>query len=146
MATDMAGNSNGMSNSGYAVTFHGLHQWVKHEFEHYGWMLLAAQRDDEHSKNKVKLYKESVDTLMNAIMTAISGTGSTILGTTTVSNIVEADRIRDLNILLDEVKVLKANLSNLVQKSITGGNKKKNNYKKKDDKKKDDDKRKYWIE
>ena len=133
MATDMAGNSNGMSNSGYGVTFHGLHQWVKHEFEHYGWMLLATQRDDEHSKNKVKLYKESVDTLINAIKTAISGTGSTVLGTT-VSNIVEDDRIRDLNILLDEVKVLKANLDNLVKKPITGGNKKKNNDKKKDDK------------
>ena len=41
-----------------STTFHGLHKWHEHLFEHLGWMILAK----EHGMaDKINVYRNSLD-------------------------------------------------------------------------------------
>lgn len=52
------------------TTFHGLHDWFKHAFEHYGWMVLAINDDQP----KIELYKESLKKLDKQLTAKIDST------------------------------------------------------------------------
>lgn len=74
----------------HETTYHGIHQWHKHMFEHLGWMILAKQYG---YTDKLDSYKHSLMRLMNAIEKRRE-------------TIKDVDRKRDLDILLGNVKIL----------------------------------------
>ena len=107
----------------YPVTMHGLHEWTKAEFEKLGWMILAQNRG---MTKKVELYKESLDHLVASISAKKSTTK-------------DADRIADLQVLLDNVSILREHVTkdfpvessaNQPSETMSGGKKKKMNKKK----------------
>jgi predicted ATP-binding protein involved in virulence len=69
----------------------GLNDWHDHEFRHLGWMVLSKHN---HVNDKVVAYKNSVNRLLKAIEQEIRECSS-------------ADKLHDLQILHDNVKVLK---------------------------------------
>jgi hypothetical protein len=82
------------------ATYHGLHEWHKHLFEHLGWMLLAK----EHGRNlKIKSYTDSVKRLKYCLEKKIKQTR-------------DSDRRDDLIQLLENVNVLQGNLKLLLVK------------------------------
>jgi len=48
----------------HVPTFHGLHGWMSHVFEHLGWMVLAKKYG---YTDKLVSYKSSVDRLADAL-------------------------------------------------------------------------------
>jgi hypothetical protein len=72
-------------------TFHTLEWWTKDLFEKLGWMILATH---EQNLNKVTLYLESINSLLECIEEKIKITK-------------DVDRINDLNIMLLNVEKLK---------------------------------------
>jgi len=83
----------------HTVTYHGLHEWYKHSFEHLGWMLLAKQ----HKRlSKVKNYVQSIKHLQDSLVYKINLTR-------------DQDRRDDLKILLENTEVLLKHASKLVK-------------------------------
>jgi hypothetical protein len=79
-----------------SVPYTAFHCWFKKEFEKLGWMVLAlvkANKGEQHSIDKIKMYKESVVHLKMKLMV-------------TIDEITEPDRKRDLNIYLEDVNYL----------------------------------------
>jgi hypothetical protein len=76
------------------VTFQGLQDWHNSVFERLGWMVLA---DAKGYKSKTAQYKREIQHLCDSIDQGMS-------------NFMEADRIRDLKILRDNVRVLLAHV------------------------------------
>ena len=77
------------------ATYHGLHEWHKHIFEHLGWMVLAK----EHGRNlKLKSYLDGVKRFESCLNKKIKQTR-------------DLDRRDDLIQLLENVRVLQRNLS-----------------------------------
>jgi hypothetical protein len=74
----------------HETTYHGLHHWHKHMFEHLGWMVLAKSYG---YMDKVESYKHSLARLKDAIEKRRE-------------TIKDVDRKRDLGILLANVKLL----------------------------------------
>ena len=74
----------------YYATYHGLHEWHKHMFEHLGWMVLAK---DNGYHNKVAVYFDGIKHLQEALVEKINMTK-------------DHDRRIDLEILLHNVNVL----------------------------------------
>ena len=73
-------------------TYAGLHQWFKAEFERLGWMVLAK----EHGMHeKVRTYVHGVQRLHDHLECKIQDT-------------MDKDRLDDLVIMLNDVKVLLA--------------------------------------
>jgi len=72
------------------TTFHGLHIWYRHLFEHLGWMVLAHKRGYH---DKTHAYKNSIRRLKESIANA-------------EKELKEPDRQRDLAILRDDVETL----------------------------------------
>ena len=72
-------------------TYHGLHGWVRHSFEHLGWMVLAKKYG---YMDKVNCYKNSIVRLDHAL-------------TKSMKTIHEKDRKDDLAILHKDVCILK---------------------------------------
>ena len=75
----------------YNATYHGLHDWHKHVFEHLGWMILAKNRKYD---TKIKAYTESIQHLQNALKEKIDITQ-------------DRDRVVDLQDLIYNVEILK---------------------------------------
>jgi len=73
------------------VTFHGLHKWKTHAFEHLGWMVLAHKKG--YNKCKIKAYKKSLENLKHSLENALE-------------EIQEPDRKRDIKIMLEDVHIL----------------------------------------
>lgn len=71
-------------------TYHGIHHWHKHMFEHFGWMILAKHYG---YMDKIDSYKHSLARLIDSIEKRRE-------------TIQDEDRKRDLSILLGNVKVL----------------------------------------
>lgn len=71
----------------FEATYHGLHKWHSHMFEHLGWMVLAKSHKHDY---KVAAYKKSLDHLKKALEDKIS-------------HVREEDRRQDLKILLANV-------------------------------------------
>jgi hypothetical protein len=46
------------------ATYAGLEGWIKHAYEHLGWMYIAKRRGDDA---KVQSYKKSLDDLMDIL-------------------------------------------------------------------------------
>jgi hypothetical protein len=92
----------------YPVTMHGLHEWTKAEFEKLGWMILAQNRG---MTKKVAVYKESLDHLVASISAKMSTTK-------------DADRKADLQVLLDNVSILREHVTK--DFPTTGGKKNRN--------------------
>ena len=97
-----------------SATFHGLHEWHKHMFEKLGWMILSKEKNDLNPE-KISAYIKGIELLKCSLEKKI--------------NIVkEEDRKVDLEILLDNVKILQKAASKILVKpttNITGGNVKK---------------------
>jgi len=74
----------------YQATYVGLHSWFKAEYEKLGWMVLAKSKG---MHEKVHVYVRSVQRLHDHLECKIRDT-------------MDKDRIDDLNILLQDVKVL----------------------------------------
>jgi predicted ATP-binding protein involved in virulence len=72
------------------ATFHGLHEWHKHVFEHLGWMILAKSHG---FTDKIAVYKSSLIRLKHAIEEKIKTTR-------------EKDRKDDLHILHKNIMTL----------------------------------------
>ena len=72
------------------VTFHGLHNWHNHVFEHYGWILLAKRYG---YMDKVHSYKSSLYRLKEALEKRMK-------------TLHEKDRKDDLKILHQDVEHL----------------------------------------
>jgi hypothetical protein len=100
-----------MAEKMHPATMHGLHKWTEAMFEKLGWMVLAKSRGGDHYNKKVALYKESVDDLFAHLQQKLT-------------LVKEEDRKADIQILLDNVSVLKGFLPKL--DTITGGKKNKN--------------------
>lgn len=71
-------------------TFHGLHNWQKHVFEHLGWMILAKHRG---MVDKTATYLNSIRRLKMALERKIKNTH-------------DHDRKEDLRILHHNVCIL----------------------------------------
>lgn len=104
--TDFAGGAVDEIN----VTFHGVHDWFKHLFEKFGWMLL-----DEEGK-KLEVYIMSINKLLKQIELKKEKTK-------------DNDKLSDLEITEHKVKVLKQYAEKLLQekqltKTQSGGYKK----------------------
>jgi TnpA family transposase len=72
------------------ATYHGLHVWFKHMFEHLGWMLLAKKRGH---MDKVQVYKQSLLRLKTDLEQRMK-------------YMKDADRKQDLKIMLSDLAVL----------------------------------------
>jgi hypothetical protein len=84
----------------YTATFHGLHDWHKHIFQHLGWMILAK----EHKKTlKVRAYVDEINRFEKALKEKIYKT-------------TDIDRRDDLYELLEHSKILKKYSSKLFRK------------------------------
>lgn len=75
----------------HKVTLYGLFKWNKHLYENLGWMHLA---NTYGNTDKVRLYKKSIDKLIEAIIEK-------------EKNTTNVDKINDLKILLEHAKYLK---------------------------------------
>ena len=71
-------------------TYAGLHQWFKAEFERLGWMVLAKENG---MHEKVRTYVHGVQRLDDHLECKIQDT-------------MDKDRLDDLVIMLNDVKVL----------------------------------------
>ncbi len=87
-----------MASSSY--TFCGLESWYKHEFEHFGWMVLAHQNPEQ--KQKVQMYHDSIVHLMNAIQEKIN-------------LLKNEDNKNDLTIMWKELSILLQSVRTLFQ-------------------------------
>ena len=85
----------------YYATYHGLHKWYQHVFEHLGWMLLAKNKG---YSTKIKAYLDGLYHLHEALEEAIT-------------EYEEKDRQRDLKILLHNVKILEKYARKILKKS-----------------------------
>ena len=72
------------------VTFHGLHDWHNHVFEHLGWKILAKSHG---MTDKIAVYKTGVNRLKHAIEEKIKTTR-------------DKDRKDDLHVLHKNVMTL----------------------------------------
>jgi hypothetical protein len=73
------------------TTFHGLHKWKKHAFEHLGWMVLLHKK--KQNPAMVEGYKKSLESLKCSLETALV-------------ELKEPDRKRDIKIMWDDVNIL----------------------------------------
>jgi len=76
----------------YQATYAGLHQWFKNEFEKLGWMVLAKEKG---MHEKVRTYVHGIQRLHDHLECKIQDT-------------MDKDRLDDLVIMLNDVKVLLA--------------------------------------
>jgi hypothetical protein len=76
----------------HQATYVGLHQWFKTEYEKLGWMVLAKSKG---MHEKVRVYVHSVQRLHDHLECKIQAT-------------MDKDRIDDLTIMFNDVKVLLA--------------------------------------
>ena len=72
------------------ATFHGIHEWYKHMFEHLGWMILAKQRG---MTDKTMVYLSTLKRLKMAMEQKIK-------------SIKDTDKKTDLKIMLENVCTL----------------------------------------
>lgn len=79
----------------YSATMIGLNGWHKAMFEQLGWMVLAKEKYG--LSDKIATYKNSVNRLKEAIECKMT-------------QVHEQDRKDDLQILLDNVIILKAHI------------------------------------
>jgi hypothetical protein len=79
------------------VTFHGIQEWYKHEFEKFGWMLLAKAKGYNF---KITAYKRAIGHMIASIKELMS-------------QYSDSDRIHDLKVLLMNAMVLKEHADRL---------------------------------
>ena len=72
------------------VTMHGLKHWYEELFEHYGWMVLAK---DKNMTDKIEMYKKSLMRLEDKLQCKMS-------------SLHEIDRKNDIHIMYDNTKML----------------------------------------
>lgn len=75
-------------------TFHGLYCWNKYLFEKLGWMILA--KSDGH-KIQIDAYKNSINELISHLQSK-------------KKSLKDVDRKKDIQILLDNSKILKSHV------------------------------------
>lgn len=92
-----------------SCTLAGLEHWVKHAFEHLGWMVLAKSKNDDLALQKISVYKKSVDKLLEHLVQKEKEVSS-------------PDSKQDLLVLIEKVKVLQAHLAQ--DFPMTGGKRK----------------------
>jgi hypothetical protein len=78
----------------HPATMHGLNKWYEKMFEELGWMVLANKKGMD---DKVKVYKHSLERLKTHLECKIH-------------SVHDHDREVDLNILLENVKILIAHV------------------------------------
>jgi len=88
----------------HVPTFHGLHGWMSHVFEHLGWMVLAKKYG---YTDKLVSYKSSVDRLADALEKRLEMIQEPDLAKPGCG-FEAADRKMDLVSLHKDVMVLKA--------------------------------------
>ena len=97
------------------ITFHGLHGWYKHIFEHLGWMVLCSRKNT--CKTKRIAYVMSIDKYME-------------MATYKIGKLSGSEK-DDANILLANIRLLRQNIESMVGitandinnvRNITGGN------------------------
>lgn len=75
----------------YNCTFHGLHKWHNHMFEHLGWMAMAQKH---HNQLKIDAFLDGINRLHECLTTKLRKTR-------------DYDRKQDLTILLNNTMCLK---------------------------------------
>lgn len=83
-------------------TFHGLHKWHNHMFEHLGWMAMAQKH---HNQLKMDSFIDSINRLRECLAKKLQKTR-------------DYDRKQDLSILLDNTMCLKDCAHTLLTSSI----------------------------
>jgi hypothetical protein len=71
-------------------TFHGVHDWFKHNYEHLGWMVLAKAKGYDF---KIVPYKKSIEHLVATIENLMT-------------EYKDSDRLHDLKVLHMETMCL----------------------------------------
>jgi len=79
-------------------TFSGLAGWLKHEYKHLGWMLLAKAKG---LSTKVKAYKESVHDLVKAIKSSMN-------------EFKNSDKKHDLRVMLKQAELLERHMGDIL--------------------------------
>ena len=81
----------------HSITFHGVQEWYKHEFEKFGWMLLAKAKGYDF---KLTAYKRAIGHMIESI--------KHLMG-----EYQNPDHIHDLKVLLMNSMVLKEHADRL---------------------------------
>ena len=82
------------------VTFHGLHEWHKHIFEHLGWMILA---NNHNMPDKVSVYTTSLDRFLVKSQKYLDE-----------NRTLTQDKINDILVLRDNIKTLQKDWKKLI--------------------------------
>ena len=80
------------------ATMGGLAGWLKHEYKHLGWMLMAKAKG---MNTKVKAYKESVHSLVRAIKKSMN-------------EYKNSDKKHDLKIMLAQAELLERHMGDIL--------------------------------
>jgi hypothetical protein len=82
----------------HSATFHGLHGWYQEVFEKFGWMLLAKKYGYQ---TQIDAYNESLNELISHLNNK-------------KKSLKDTDSKKDIQILLDNAKILKSNVDNIL--------------------------------
>jgi hypothetical protein len=80
------------------ATFHGLHGWSTYLFEKFGWMLLAKNHGHQI---QIDAYKHSLNELISHLNNK-------------KKSLKDIDSKKDIQILLDNAKILKSNVDKIL--------------------------------
>ena len=81
-------------------TFHGLNDWHKHLFEHFGWMVLAKNHG---MTDKLRVYTDSFDKFCNEVDLYLQ-----------INTDMANDKKNDLKQLKKNVEILKQSINKLL--------------------------------
>jgi hypothetical protein len=101
----------------YNTTIHGLHEWFKHVFEKFGWMILAKREmihnKDSHIRKDMKHKVQGYGIMMRNLLKALEER---------IKMVHEEDRRDDLQTMIKNTKTLMKFWNDVKGKKAEDGN------------------------